>query len=120
MAEVWRPVKSVTIKEASSGIFLFQFFHKTDMENVIKGGPWPFDNYLLVLGRMMIGVALQSIPLHHVDFWVRVHNLPIGFMTDVVGRHQANYIGEFVHYDPSNNNRIWRNYMRIRVSVDVR
>lgn len=30
------------------------------------------------------------------------------------------YIGEFVEYDPNNNTSIWRNYMRLRVRVDVR
>lgn len=52
MADVWRLVKGVFIKEASPGIFLFQFFHRLDMEKVIKGGPWTFDNHVLALGRM--------------------------------------------------------------------
>lgn len=31
MAGIWRPVKGVTIKEASPSLFLFQFFHRRDM-----------------------------------------------------------------------------------------
>lgn len=52
MAGIWRPMKGATIKETSPGIFLFQFFHVLDMENVFRGGPWSFDNYLLILGRL--------------------------------------------------------------------
>lgn len=37
MSGTWRPVKGVTIKEASPDLFMFQFFHKLDMENVLKG-----------------------------------------------------------------------------------
>lgn len=120
MAGIWRPVKEVVIKEASTNLFLFQFFHKKDMESVVKGGPWSFDNHLLIIRNMLMGMPIQNIPLYHVEFWVQVHNIPIGFMTEVVGRHLGNYIGEFVEYDSSNNSSIWGNYMRIRVKVDVR
>lgn len=51
---------------------------------------------------------------------MQVHNLPVGFMSPVVGTHLANYIGQFVEYDASNNTSIWRNYMRLRVRIDVR
>lgn len=119
MAEVWQPVKGVSIREASPGIFLFQFFHRLDMEKVLKGGPWTFDNHVLALGRMQMGVPIQAISLNHVDFWVQCHNLPIGFMSELVGKYLGNYIGEFLDYDPSNNACVWRPYMRLRVRVDV-
>ncbi|MCI14481.1 hypothetical protein A2U01_0035612, partial [Trifolium medium] len=32
----------------------------------------------------------------------------------------ANYIGEFVEYDKNNNTSFWRQYMRVKVRVDVR
>lgn len=120
MSEVWRPVRGVSIKEESPGIFLFQFFHRLDMEKVLKGGPWTFDNHILALESMQMGVPLQAISLSHVDFWVQCHNLPVGFMSELVGKHLANYIGEFVDYDPSNNTSVWRAYMRLRVRIDVR
>jgi hypothetical protein len=120
MADVWRPVKGVKIKEAEKGLFLFQFSHELDMEAVLQGGPWSFDNRMLIVGRVRLGVQIENIPLYHVDFWVQVHNLPAGFMVEKVGRGLANYIGSFVEYDKNNNNSFWRKYMRIRVRVDVR
>lgn len=120
LAEVWRPVKGVSIKEAVPGVFLFQFYHAMDMERIMKGGPWSFDNHLLVLGRMKLGVPLDQIPLFHTEFWVQAHNLPIGFMTVAMGKLLANYIGKFVDYDPANNACVWRKYMRLRILVDVR
>ncbi|MCI46573.1 hypothetical protein A2U01_0067814, partial [Trifolium medium] len=44
MAELWKPMKGVTIKEVTTGKFLFQFAHPLDMEAVLNGGPWTFDN----------------------------------------------------------------------------
>jgi 14-3-3 protein epsilon len=120
IANAWRPVKGVKIKEAKTGIFLFQFSHELDMERVLQGGPWTFDNHMLIVERVQVGMQIENIPLHHVDFWVQVHNLPVGLMALKVGKTMANYIGSFVEYDKNNNNSFWRQYMRIRVCVDVR
>jgi hypothetical protein len=49
MADLWKPVKGVTIKEAAAGKFLFHFNHPMDMEAVLNGGPWTFDNNMLLL-----------------------------------------------------------------------
>lgn len=106
MAEVCRPLKGVSIKVASLGIFLFQFFYRTDMEKVLKGGPWTFDNHILAIGLMQLGVELAAMPLFHVDFWVQVHHLPVGFMFELVGKHLGNYIGEFLDYDESSNDGV--------------
>jgi 14-3-3 protein epsilon len=120
MADVWRPVKGVKIKEATPGLFLFQFAHALDMEAVLQGGPWAFNNQMLIVERVQLGVQIENIPLHHIDFWVQVHNLPTGLMAERVGKTLANYIGSFVEYDKNNKGSFWREYMRIRVRVDIR
>jgi 14-3-3 protein epsilon len=120
MADLWKPVKGVTIKEAQARKFLFHFNHPLDMEAVIKGGPWTFDNNMLILERAQLGMQLEHIPLHHVNMWVQVHDLPMGFMKEKVGIKLANYIGVFVEYDKNNNSSFWRQHMRIRVKIDVR
>ncbi|XP_058732855.1 uncharacterized protein At4g02000-like [Vicia villosa] len=120
LGDLWRPVKGVTIKEAKDGLFLFHFAHNLDMEAAIKGGPWTFDSYLLILERVRLGVHIENIPLFHVDFLVQIHNLLTGLMMEKVGRTMANFIGSFVEYDKNNNTSFWRQYMRLRVRIDVR
>lgn len=75
---------------------------------------------MLILSLLRVGDVPTQVPLFHVAFWVQVHDVPIGFMTEVVGRVLGNFIGEFLEYDPRNNSDFWKSYMRIRVSVDVR
>ncbi|GAU35047.1 hypothetical protein TSUD_30130 [Trifolium subterraneum] len=120
LADVWRPMKGMTVKEATQGLYLFKLFHPMDVEEVLKGGPWTFDNFTLIIDRLKIGVALQDIPLFHVNFWVQIHDVPIGMMLEIVVKGLANYIGEFVKYDKNNNTSFWRKYMRVKVRVDVR
>lgn len=54
------------------------------------------------------------------DFWVQVYDLLVGYMSEGIGRQLGNFIGKYVYYDSNNNSSIWRNYMRIRLAIDVR
>ncbi|PNX63855.1 hypothetical protein L195_g053722, partial [Trifolium pratense] len=120
MAELWKPLNGVTIKEASGGKILFHFGHQLDMESVLNGGPWIFDNNMLILERVQLGMQIEQFSLNHVTMWVQVHDLPMGLMKEKVGIPLANYIGSFVEYDKNNNSSFWRQFMRIRVKLDVR
>jgi 14-3-3 protein epsilon len=120
MADLWRPVRGVSIKEAKAGLFLFCFNHQLDMEEVVKNGPWTFDNQLLIMERVQIGVQIENIPLHQAAFWVQIHDLPTGLMKEAVGTQLGNYIGVFMEYDKNNNSCFWRQYMRLRIMIDVR
>lgn len=120
MADVWRPAMGINIKELEPGIFLFQFYHKEDMNWVLKGGPWSFDNAMLVMAEIPNGEDPVNVPLWHVNMWVHIFDLPTGFMSEGVGKQLGNFLGEFLEYDSKNNSRIWREFMRIRVRLDVR
>jgi len=120
MSEVWRLVKGVAVKEAQPGLFLFQLFHKLDMEEVLKGGLWTYDSHSLVLEKLQIGVLLKDIQLNYMNLRVRVYDLPTGMMKEKVRMGLGNYIGEFLEYDGNNNSSLWREYMRLKVRFDIR
>lgn len=39
MVEVWRHIGEITIDELQPNHFLFLFYHKVDVQRVLKGGP---------------------------------------------------------------------------------
>lgn len=86
----------------------------------MKGGPWTFDNAMLVLKSIALGEDPLKVSLNEVNFWIQIHELPSGFMSESVGRQLGNFFGTFMEYDPNNNTSIWRECMRIRIRVDVR
>lgn len=120
VADVWKPTMGISIKELEQGIYLFQFFHKEDMPWVIKGGPWMFDNAMMALEPVAAYENPVHVPLWHVNIWIQIHDLPMGFMTEVVGKQLGNFFGEFLEYDAKNNALIWRECMRLRIRLDVR
>ncbi|KAH9697145.1 CCHC-type domain-containing protein [Citrus sinensis] len=120
MASLWRPVKGVCIKDLSPTLFLFQFFHEVDVKRVLESGPWTFDQHILILKRLKENEQPQNVLLCFTSFWIQVYNLPIGFMSEKILKDIGNYIGTFLESDAHKLMGVWRNYMRIRVSIDVR
>lgn len=115
----WSPVKGVKIQEAEPGLYTFQFFHHLDLQRIIKKGPWYFDNHLLVLNVLPENGAPNQANLQFVPFWIQVHDVPVGLMSEKVGKDIANFLGDFIEYDAKNNSNHLRTYMRIRVMLDV-
>lgn len=120
LADIWRPAMGITIKDIKPGLFLFQFFHADDMQWVRSGGPWSFDNALLVLNIVKPGEDPTSVSLTDIDFWIQIHDLPVGYMSEVVVKQLGNFFGTFLEYDTNNNSNIWREFMRLRIRMDVR
>lgn len=55
IANVWKPAMGISIKELDHDIFLFQFFHKKNMQWVLKGGTWSFNNIMMILEPIGMG-----------------------------------------------------------------
>ena len=49
-----------------------------------------------------------------------MYDLPCGFMSEKVAKEIGKFIGVYIEADAKNFNGIWRNFMRIRVAIDVR
>lgn len=120
LADIWRPAMGVSIKTLTPGLYLFQFYHKDDMQWMMNNGPWSFDNATLVTSKIPAGEDPTKVQLNEIEFWIQIYGLPSGFMTEAVGKQLGNFFGTFVSYDPSNSASIWREYMRLKIKVDVR
>ncbi|KAL8491040.1 hypothetical protein ACS0TY_022890 [Phlomoides rotata] len=49
----------------------------------------------------------------------RCHPYLVGYFSESIGRTLGNFMGCFLEYDASNVNAVWREYMRIRVDIDI-
>lgn len=85
----------------------------------MEGCPWSFNRRALVIKRLKEGQNPRYMELDSIDLWVQVHNLKVGFMLETVLRGIGNYVGGYVHSCPRNFTGVWREYMRIRVTVNL-
>ena len=120
LSHLWRPGKGVCISKFANQRYIFKFFHVVDLKRVLAGGPWTYDNHLLILHWIQPGEYPNQIPLNSIDIWVQIFDLPSSCMSESVGKQLGNYLGSFLEYDTSNNGGSLKEYMRLRVSMDVR
>lgn len=104
LASVWRPGKGVSITEAATNLYLFQFFHEVDVKRVLEDGPWSFEQNLLVLKRIELNTSPFETDLNRAEFWVQAHNLPASFFTENIAKAIGSSLGEFVLADSKNFN----------------
>uniref|UniRef100_A0A803QPD1 CCHC-type domain-containing protein n=1 Tax=Cannabis sativa TaxID=3483 RepID=A0A803QPD1_CANSA len=119
MATLWQPGRGMYVKELHPNHFLFQFYHEVDIERVIEGSPWTFDRAPLIFERVKPGENPRSIQLNCLEYWIQLHDMTSGFMSERVARDVGNYIGQYVKSDPNNFSGVWRDYLRIRVKIRV-
>lgn len=119
MASLWRPGKGLYVKQLESNRFIFQFYHEIDIKRVIDGSPWTFGRFHLVLERLKDGNNPRTIEINKIDLWVQLHGMNTGFMSQRVATDIGNYIGNYVEGDPNNFVGVWREYLRIRVSIPL-
>lgn len=67
----------------------------------------------------MQGGDPRQLKLNHLDIWIQLHNMASGFKSERVVRDIANHIGVFVESDPQNFKGVWRDFLRVRVSIRV-
>lgn len=101
-------------------MYLFQFFYIMDMERVLKGSPWTFNNHLLILYKLQWREDPLKVPLILTPFWVQVHDVLIGYYSENLAMQLGNFLGNFMEYDGSSLGKENRNFMRIQVQIDIR
>ncbi|XP_019159985.1 PREDICTED: uncharacterized protein LOC109156588 [Ipomoea nil] len=119
LASVWQPVRGVQVTEIQRGVFLFVFFHRTDVDYVLDGGPWAFENNALVCREVPPNTAPGEVPLNTIDMWVQLHDMPLGYTSQTVLEQVGNFIGTFVKHDDRFEGALWLTFHRIRVSIPV-
>lgn len=77
LADVLKPLGGVSISDLNSGRCLFRFFYEVDIQRVISGGPWMFNNNLLITHRLH-GVTNQRrwILIHACSGCKSIHSRP--------------------------------------------
>ncbi|KAK1399917.1 CCHC-type domain-containing protein [Heracleum sosnowskyi] len=119
MAALWRSGRGLYVKQLESNKFLFQFYHEIDIKRVIEGNPWTFGRFHLVMARLKEGENPREVEVKRMDLWVQLHGMNAGFMSQRVATDIGNYIGSYISGDPNNFVGVWREFLRIRVTLPL-
>lgn len=119
LASIWRPREGVEIHDLGGQRYSFVFFHVLDLQKVLEGGPWTFEQSLLVYKKLEACESSHQVNLETVDIWVQVYDLPTGMVSEKILHSIGNHIGLFIKMDPINSSGTWRLYTRIRIKMEI-
>lgn len=119
LASVWRPKEGVEIHDIGEMRYSFVFYHPMDLQKVLEGGPWSFEQGMLIYKQISDDEDPKEVTLNEVDIWVQVYDILKGFVSESILQSVGNSIGNFVKSDPANFNGGWKTYVRIRVTMNV-
>ena len=116
---LWRSVHGFTGRDMGNNRMKFLFTDTADMERVLANGPWSFDKYLILLKRFEDDQSFSEVVFDSCSFWVQIHDLPIRCMTSVVCGKIGNTLGLVEQVEEFAEGRGGRNFMRVRVQLDI-
>lgn len=90
-----------------------------DIQKVVEGGPWTFEQNLLLHHKLEEGEDAHLVRLNRMEIWVQIYDLPMGMVSTKLLESIGNYVGAFVKTDPQNLNGGWKMFVRIRVAMDI-
>ncbi|XP_031105220.1 uncharacterized protein LOC116010098 [Ipomoea triloba] len=67
----------------------------------------------------MDGVLPGDVVLDSVEMWVQLHDLPMGYTSELIQEQIGNFLGKFVMCDDRFTGAPWLNFYRIRVALPV-
>lgn len=73
----WKPVGSFQLLARDNGFFIIRFDNKDDCERILKGGPYMFDNRIIILKKWTLGTRFKRDLLTKMPIWVKLTNLEL-------------------------------------------
>jgi hypothetical protein len=78
-------LKIRAIGEKNDNMFVAEFGSNRDLDRVLRGSPWMVGKYAVLLQEYDERLTVQEIVFDRMEIWVRILNLPLGWMNRTKG-----------------------------------
>lgn len=119
LRKAWGMKEELRIVEVGENLFHFRFAEEEGMRRVLAGGPWNFDDHILLLKQWKEGMMEGDITFESFDVWVQLHGLPFEYIGDEVGRAIGGRIGELLEVDNRVEGGEQGRFIRIMVRLEL-
>ena len=89
------------------------------MERVLAGSPWMVGRYSILLQEYDEKLSLAEIKFDRVELWVRIINLPLGWMNRTRGSRAMDLIGNVIQMDVDAEGKASGAFLGARVAVRI-
>jgi hypothetical protein len=110
-------LKLRAIGEKSDNLFVAEFGCRADMDRALASTPWMVGKYAVILQEYDEKLSASEIMFDQMEVWVRILNLPLGWMNRMRGARAMNLIGNVVKMDVDADGKASRAFLRARVPL---
>ena len=111
--------ESMQILEVGPNLFQFKFQSEFDLDWIFRGGPWTFDNQLLLLKRWSKCMNVGNIRLEAASLWVQIWGAPFDMVSPQVAKEAGSRLGEVEEVEWRKKQDDLSMFMRVRVALPI-
>ena len=119
MRRAWGLEDRLRITEIGSNLFQFKFISEFDLNRILRGGPWSFDNQLLMLKRWRKGMTVANIRMEMATLWVQIWGAPLDMFSSHVAKEVGSRLGVVEEVEQRRGQDELNYFMRVRVALPI-
>ncbi|KAK7849487.1 uncharacterized protein CFP56_002864 [Quercus suber] len=119
LKRAWGLEEGVQMIEVGTNLFQLKFQTEFEMDRVFKGGPWSFDNQVLLLTHWKAGMTADNVRFDSVALWVQIWGTPFDLVSPKTAETVGSRLGSVVEVENKQKLDGQCYFMRVKVSIPI-
>ncbi|XP_065626810.1 uncharacterized protein LOC136066431 [Quercus suber] len=119
LKRAWGLEEGVQMIEVGTNLFQLKFQTKFEMDWVFKGGPWSFDNQVLLLVHWKVGMTADNVRFDLVSLWVQIWGTPFDMVSPKIAKTVGSRLGSVVEVEKKQKLEGQSYFMRVKVAIPL-
>jgi hypothetical protein len=112
-------LKFCSVGEKTENLFIAEFGSADDKKRALEGSPWMVGKHAVVLQEYDEALKPSDVSFAKMEMWVRILNLPFGWMNERRGSRAAGLVGQVIKMDVDADGEASGPFLHARVLVEV-
>ncbi|KAL0001531.1 hypothetical protein SO802_015312 [Lithocarpus litseifolius] len=119
LKRAWGLEEGVQMIEVGTNLFQLKFQTEFAMDRVLKGGPWSFDNQVLLLTRWKAGMTADNVRFDSVALWVQIWATSFDLVLPKIVETVGSRLGSVVEVEKKQKFEGQSYFMRVMVVIPI-
>jgi hypothetical protein len=119
MRPAWGNPRGLRARSVGVNLFMADFATKLDRDRALEGTPWMVGRHAVLLQEYNPNLKPSEIRFESMDIWVRILDIPIGWMNEKKGGKLARLVGPMRKLDVDDQGEASGSYFRARIGIPI-